>query len=194
GYVFYLAPGALPGSSQAYFGPQVRVGPPQPALNVNMDAWTNVEKLTFSYQPQGVAWPVVYILDPDTGRTFKVPIPSVTPLNPALGLAAPPPQQFPKLVGTAKRTTAEAVMLGVAEAVKHADVVTGNGILDVDRYGHVLRARSLVGVRGAGVAFDGLHYVDSVTHHLKPGEYKQDFVLKRNALIANLPAVPTAPY
>jgi hypothetical protein len=194
GYVFYLAPGALPGSSQAYFGPQVRIGPPQPALNVNMDAWTNVEKLTFSYQPQGAAWPIVYILNPDTGRTFQVPIPSVTPLNPALGLAVPPPQQFPKLVGTAKRTPAEAVMLGVAEAVKHADVVTGNGTLDVDRYGQVLRARSLVGVRGAGVAFDGLHYVDSVTHHLKPGEYKQDFVLKRNALIANLPAVPTAPY
>ena len=85
-------------------------------------------------------------------------------------------------------------MLGVAEAMKHADVVTGNGTLDVDRHGQVLRARSLVGVRGAGVAFDGLHYVDSVTHHLKPGEYKQDFVLKRNALIANLPAVPTAPY
>ena len=41
------------------------------------------------------------------------------------------------------------------------------------RYGQILRARSLVGVRGAGLAFDGMHYVDSVTHNLKPGEYKQ---------------------
>jgi hypothetical protein len=51
-----------------------------------------------------------------------------------------------------------------------------------------------VGVRGAGLAFDGMHYVDSATHKLKAGEYKQSFVLKRNALIANLPVVPTAPY
>jgi hypothetical protein len=58
----------------------------------------------------------------------------------------------------------------------------------------VLRPRSLVGVRGAGIAFDGLHYVDSVTHTLKPGDYKQSFVLKRNALITNLPAVPALPY
>ena len=85
-------------------------------------------------------------------------------------------------------------MLGMAEVVKHADVVTGDGTLDVDRYGQVLRARSLVGVRGAGVAFDGLHYVESVTHNLKPGEYKQSFTLKRNALVANLPVVPALPY
>jgi hypothetical protein len=38
------------------------------------------------------------------------------------------------------------------------------------------------------------HYVDSVTHRLKPGEYKQTFVLKRNALIANTPVVPALPY
>jgi hypothetical protein len=39
-----------------------------------------------------------------------------------------------------------------------------------------------------------MHYVDSVTHSLKPGEYKQSFVLKRNALIASLPVVPATPY
>ena len=48
-------------------------------------------------------------------------------------------------------------------------------------------------MRGAGLAFDGLHYVDSVTHTLKPGEYKQSFTLKRNALIANLPPVRRCP-
>ena len=85
-------------------------------------------------------------------------------------------------------------MLGVAEAVKNADVVTGNGTLDVDRYGQILRARSLVGVRGAGIPFDGMHYVESVTHSVKPCQYNQTFVLKRNALIANLPAVPALPY
>jgi hypothetical protein len=194
GYVFYLTPGPVPGTTQAYWGPQVRIGIPQPALNVNMDAWTNVESLSFRYQPQASVLPIVYIQDPIAGVPLPVPIPPVTPFNPPLGIAVPLPQQVTRLYGTAKRSLGEALMLGMAEAVQHADVVTGNGTLNVDRYGQILRARSLVGVRGAGLAFDGMYYVDSCTHHLKPGEYKQSFVLKRNALISNLPVVPTLPY
>ena len=194
GYVFYITPGPLPGANQAYWGPQIRLGLPQPALNVNMDAWTNVESLTFTYQPQASVLPIVFIQDPVAGVTVPVPIPPVTPFNPPLGVVVPTPQKIVQLQDTAKRSPAEALMLGVAEAVKNADVVTGNGTLDVDRYGQILRARSLVGVRGAGIPFDGMHYVESVTHSVKPGQYKQTFVLKRNALIANLPAVPALPY
>ena len=194
GYVFYIEPGPLPGMSQAYWGPQVRVGIPQPSLNVNMDAWSNVESLSFSYQPQSSVTPIVFIQDQTTGVPLPIPIPPITPFNPPLGLAVPVPQQFLQLDATANRSPAEALMLGMAEAVKNADVVTGNGTLDVVHYGQVLRARSLVGVRGAGLAFDGMHYVDSVTHNLKPGEYKQTFVLKRNALIADVPVVPSLPY
>lgn len=194
GYVFYVAPGPVPGSSQGYFGPQVRIGVPQPALSVNMDAWTNVESLTFSYQPQGSVMPIVYIANPVAGPPIPVPIPPVTPFNPPLGAVVPPPQNFEMLTDTGKLSPAQALMRGMAEAVKHADIVTGNGTLNVDRYGAILRARSLVGVRGVGAAFDGMHYVDSVTHNIKPGEYKQSFTLKRNALITNLPAVPALPY
>ena len=31
------------------------------------------------------------------------------------------------------------------------------------RYGRVLKARQLVGVRGAGLAFDGLYYVSPIS-------------------------------
>jgi hypothetical protein len=55
----------------------------------------------------------------------------------------------------------------------------------------VLRSRALVGVRGAGDAFYGLHYVTSVTSTLKRGEFTQSFSLARNALLSTLPAVPT---
>jgi hypothetical protein len=194
GYVFYLTPGPVPGMTQAYWGPQIRIGIPQPALNVNMDAWTNVESLSFSYQPQASVLPIVFIQDPVAGLPVPIPIPPVTPFNPPLGLVVPVPQQVKPLNDTAKRSPAEALMLGMAEAIRNADVVTGNGTLSVDRYGQILRARSLVGVRGAGIAFDGMHYVDSVTHQLRLGEYKQTFVLKRNALIADLPVVPALPY
>jgi len=194
GYVFYLTPGPFPGTNQAYWGPQIRLGIPQPALNVNLDAWTNVESLTFTYEPQSSVLPIVFIQDEFSGVTVPVPIPPVTPFNPPLGVVVPVPQKVVQLQDTAKRSPAEAFMMGMAEAVKNADVVTGNGTLDVDRYGQILRARSLVGVRGAGIPFDGMHYVDRVTHTVKPGQYKQSFVLKRNALIANLPVVPALPY
>jgi hypothetical protein len=83
-----------------------------------------------------------------------------------------------------------AVMMGLAEASRSSDAVFGTGRLDVLRYGHILKARQLVGVRGAGIAFDGLHYVSKVTHSIKRGEYKQAFELKRNGLISTVPAVP----
>jgi hypothetical protein len=47
-----------------------------------------------------------------------------------------------------------------------------------------------VGVRGAGPTYDGLYYVDSVTHNIKPGEYKQSFTLSRDGLISSTPVVP----
>ena len=194
GYVFYITPGPLPGTNQAYWGPQIRVGIPQPSLNVNMDSWTNVESLNFRYQPQSSVLPIVFIQEPITKMTIPIPIPPVTPFNPPLGIVVTIPQKVEQMKATAQLNPAQALMQGMARAVETADVVSGEGTLDVLRYGQVLRARSLVGVRGAGIAFDGMHYVDSTTHRLKPGEYKQSFVLKRNALISNMPMVPAAPY
>ena len=172
----------------------MRIGTPQTALNVNLDSWTNVESLTFRYEPQSSVLPIVFIQESTTKAVLRIPIPPVTPFNPPLGLAVPTPQRIEPLNDTAKRSPGQALMLGMAKAVESGDVVTGEGTLDVVRYGQILRARSLVGVRGAGIAFDGMHYVESATHTLKQAEYKQSFTLKRNALIANMPVVPSLPF
>jgi hypothetical protein len=191
GYVFYMVPGPLPGMSQAYWGPQIRLGLPQTALNVNLDTWTNVESLNFRYEPQNSVLPIVFIQEPFSKMTIPIPIPPVTPFNPPLGTFVPVPQKIEQLTETAKLNPAQALMKGFARSVATADVMTGEGTLDVMRYGQPLRARSLVGVRGAGLPWDGMHYVDSATHRIKPGEYKQSFVLKRNGLVTNTPVVPS---
>lgn len=191
GYVFYLEPGPVPGMTQAYWGPQIKLGVPQPALNVNMDAWTNVESLSVRYEPQGAVLPLVFIQDQTTKAVIPMAIPPITPLNPPLGLVPPVPQQIDELEDTAKLSPAQAIMVGMARASETADVVSADGSLDVVRYGQILKARQLVGLRGAGLAFDGLYYVESTKHQIKPGEYKQSFSLKRNALVSNVPAVPT---
>lgn len=191
GYVFYLDPGPVPGSSIAYWGPKVKVGVPQPALNADMDAASNVEQLSFSYNGNARSLPIVYVQNEQTKIPLPIPIPDVGPLNPPLGLIDPPPQQFRPLPETAKYTPVRAMLLGLAEAAKSADTVTGRGSLDVTRYGRVLKSRQLVGVRGVGPAFDGLHYVTRVRHTIKRGEYKQSFELSRKGLISTVPLVPS---
>lgn len=190
GYVFYLDPGPSPGMSRAYWGPKVKVGVPQPALNVDMDAASNVESLSFSYDGNARSLPIVYVQNEQTKVPLPIPIPDIGPLNPPLGLVDPPPQKSRELPETAKYTPVRALLLGMAEAAKSADTVTGTGSLDVARYGRVLKPRQLVGVRGAGPAFDGLHYVTQVRHTIKRGEYKQSFGLSRKGLISTLPVVP----
>jgi hypothetical protein len=153
GYVFYLVPGPLPGMSQAYWGPQTRFGVPQTALNVNLDSWTNVETLNFRYESQKAVLPIVFIQDSVSKAPIPIPIPPVTPFSPPMGLAVMPPQKTEFLSDTSKLNPAVALMKGFARVTETSDVVVGDGTLDVMRYGQPLRARSLVGVRGAGIEF-----------------------------------------
>ena len=196
GYVFYLDPGPAPGISKAYWGPQIKFGPIQSALNVDMDAYTNVESLKFNFDQQQNKIPIVYIYNQETGVSIPIPIPPITPLNPPLGVIPPlptniPPDLTPIRDDLSKRSIPQSIMIGMATASQWADAVTAEGSLDVVRYGGILKARELVGVRGAGPAFDGLYYVKSVTHKIKRGEYKQSFKLSRNGLVSTVPRVPS---
>jgi hypothetical protein len=191
GYVFYIDPGPVPGVSKAYWGPEIRVGAPQHALNLALDGpHANVKSLSFTFDKERKELPVVYIQEPASKAPIPIPIPDVTPLNPPLGLVPPLPPKITFLDDTAKLNPLAAAMRGLAYAGRHSDAVFGSGTLDVARYGHVLRSRALVGVRGAGEAFDGLHYVSSVTSTLRRGEFTQSFQLARNGLLSTLPAVP----
>lgn len=195
GYVFYVEPGPSPGMNIGYWGPEIKVGVPQPALSVNMDADTNVESLTFTYDGLAKTLYILFIQDLITKAPIPIPILDITPLNPPLGAKPPLPLHVKFITneegqsGTAKYNPIQAALIGLAKASKGADAISGNGTLDVLRYGRILRARGLVGVRGAGLAYDGLYYVKSVTHNLKQGEYKQTFTLSRNGTLPTVPAV-----
>ena len=191
GYVFYLEPGPAPATSRAYWGPEIRLGEPQPALTTSMDAQTNVEQLSFTFDRERKKMPIVSFQEPFSKATITVPIPDVTPLNPPLGLVPPLPPRIEKLNETGHLSAPEAIAAGIAFVGQNSDSVFGRGKLDVARYGRLLRSRQLVGVRGAGLPFNGLYYVKSVTHEIERGSYKQDFTLARNALVSTVPTVPT---
>lgn len=194
GYVFYLVPGPVPGATTAYWGPQIKVGPVQPALSADMDAYTNVESLHFRFNQEQNRIPVVYSYNAQTGVTIAIPLPPVTPLNPPLGLIPPLPTNIagdlrPLRDDLAKRPIPQAIMMGLAAVAQYLEAVTCEGSLDVTRYGAILKARQLVGVRGSGPAFDGLYYVKRVTHQIKRGEYKQSFTLTRDGLVSTVSTV-----
>src|SRR3954463_1948121 len=190
GYVFYIEPGPVPGTNIAYFGPEIKIGVPQPALNVDMDALTNVESLNFKFDPTVGVLPIVFTQNQRTRVPIPIPIPNITPLQPPLGLLPTPLANVKIMKETAKLNPMQAISRGLAEAAKSKDSVSADGSLDVLRYGRVLKPRGLVGVRGAGVAYDGLYYVQGVKSSLKRGEFKQSFTLTRNGLISITPKVP----
>jgi len=190
GYAFYIEPGPLPLQSTAYFGPDIRVSIPQPALSVNSDWDTNVESLSFSLDGLAKKQVILFTFDPVTRKIpLPIPVPDISPLHPPLGARPTPPAKVSFASGTTHLKATELAKRAFGYMLESADAVKGSGSLDVARYGHILRARMLVGVRGAGFAYDGLYYVESVTHSIKRGEYKQNFQLSRDGLGSQTPVV-----
>ena len=184
GYVFYLDPGPQPGMSRAYWGPEVRLGVPQHAINVDMDDESTVDQLTFGFDGSAREQPTLRIQIPVTRTDVLLPVPEVSVLLPPLAARPAPALKKTVITDSAKMDAPQALADSIAQAVDSAEVVTGSGQLDVVRYGNVLRPRELVGVRGAGITYDGLYYVKSVTHNLQPGSYTQNFTLAREGLVA----------
>jgi hypothetical protein len=187
GYVFYVEPLTF-GASTAYFGPENRLSLPQPGLSQNLGDATNVRSLTFTNDALAPVATEGSMLEPITKTAL--PVPSLPSLRvPPLALQPTQARRTVRLRQAANQNPAQAAA-GAAAAVSTApEAVTGEGELDAVRYGHVLRARRLVGVRGAGASYDGFYYVRRVTHRIARGSYTQSFSLSREGTVTMVPAI-----
>jgi len=192
GYVFYVAPGPVPGTNTAYWGPPVRIGVPQSALSVDMGPGTNVEKISFTYSALAPTLVVGEVLDFDVDAPLPVATVESTriPLaaEPALLVNLPYTRISQLRHGGQDAVTAEALAQGRTDLSTDRTVVA-QGELDTLRYGELLKARTIVGLRGAGYSYDGLYYVQSVTHQITQKKYTQSFVLTREGLGSTTPEV-----
>ena len=189
GFVFYLEPLTL-GASQAYFGPENRLGLPQPALSVNLGASTNVKSLSFTNDALALSGTSGVFVEPITKTSIPIPIlPSLK--VPPLAARPATPNRIRLQRDTANQSPTSAATRALASATNAPDPVTAAGELDGLRYGHALRARKLVGVRGAGLTHDGFWYVRSVTHTISRTAYAQRFQLSREGAGSLTPVVPT---
>ena len=186
GYVFYIVPGPAPGVNTAYWGPEIRAGIPEPALTIDMDHASNVDQLSFSTDGNAIELPIIHAKI--GGVSVPVPVPDLSLLLPTLS-ARPLVPKHTRLLETERFSLPRTLLSGLVG--RTGDPVTGQGSLDVGRFGRPLKPRGLVGVRGAGLAYDGLFYVRSVSNTLKKGGgWQQSFQLGREGLVSNLPQVP----
>lgn len=186
GYIFYVSPGPVSGVNQAYWGPPKTYLPAQPALTVDSNGGTNVTSLSFDFDGTKVqrVWGAVLSTELD----MEVPIATV------VSTRVPPLASKPALIFDnpyVRTTLLQDAGLGPIAAFAQAQattnistdqVVTGTGSLDALRYGRVLEAPGVVGVRGVGASFDGNYYVQKVSHKISRDGWTQDFQLQREGL------------
>lgn len=185
GFVFYIEP--LPaGFNTAYWGKKKRIGVPQHSLTMGMGTHSNLSSLSFTQDSLApVQTKGVFLL---AGQ--EIPIPPLPPLRvPPLATTPTPALRTVLMRDTANESALQAVLSALSAALNQPDSVTGNGEINTLRYGHVLRARNLVGIRGAGLSYDGFYYVTRVTHNITRGDYKQSFTVSREGTGALLPVV-----
>lgn len=187
GFIFYVEPQTV-GVNKAYWGPASRTGLPQPALTMNMGSYTNISSINFSYDSLAPIGTEGSFIEP-INKT-RIPIPVLPSLKvPPLCLLPAQPRKTVLLRDTAKKDAAQAAENSVSAILNTPDSISGDGELDTIKYGHVLRARNLVGVRGVGISYDGLYYVKKVTHNFSQGIYKQQFSISREGLVALSPVL-----
>jgi hypothetical protein len=194
GYVFTVRPGSVPLTNTAYWGPPKRVGLPAPALTVGDSTFANVDQLSFSLNGLA-AFTVAGLIPGPLEATPALPIAAMEPtLLPPLALDSPYPVsqmlglRLPSGSDGFSEIRAESFAQGRVNKAS-TRIASAEGRLDVPRYGSILRAGGLVGVRGAGASFDGLWSVERVTHRLKRNEYSQGFLLGRDGTYPLEPVV-----
>ena len=184
-YIFFVEPTDVPGVNIAYWGPKELKYRPKNPLNVNMGPDTNVSSLSFQYDA----------LKPiSISGIIRIPFTDIrVPLK--VGLSSRSPLASKSVSDLNQGNTREIKFrldgLNFSESFIEAqslvnqsmDSVSSSGELDITRYGDILRARSTVFVRGSGLTNDGIYYVKSVTHNIKPTQYyTQSFELTREGL------------
>jgi hypothetical protein len=189
GFVFYTEPLSI-GTNTAYWGPPVRTGLAQHALSYNLGAASNIMQIHFQNDALAPVAVEGTFTEPITKQS--IPIPSLPDFRlPPLVMQTATPHRTRLMRGTAKRKPGEAARDLLARRINAPDAVDCTGTLDAVRYGSVLRARHLVGLRGTGSSYNGDYFVKSVKHiiSLSPSRYTQEFTLTREGTGALLPVI-----
>ena len=187
-YIFFIEPTDIPRENIGYWGPKDFAYTHKNPLNVNMGPDTNVSSINFQYDALKPVSISGIIINPYT--TTQVPLNVNSSSRPTLANKSPRDLNQGNIREIKFRLNGMDIYDASNEAQsmvnKSTESVTASGDIDILRYGDILRARSIVFVRGAGLTNNGMYYVRSVNHSIKPGQfYRQSFQLTREGFETN---------
>lgn len=173
---------------KGYFGrPQVD-SEPQPMLAVHFGGETNVNRFSIEVNALTPANVAMFQID----RTNKEILDAAAEASrqtalgetDAAGLLGAGVNPGLVYVGM-NAATGNPEMTALCQGLFHQGewFVTGEGEIAANQYGHVLKPRGTVAIKGIGETHSGVYYVTHVTHSFTPDGYIQFFRVKRNAIM-----------
>jgi phage protein D len=171
-----------------YFRPPQVDATPQPILAVHFGGETNVNR--FSIEVNALTPANVAMFQVDRANKETLDVVAESSLQTAMGdtdtsgiLAAGmnPGQVY---IGM-NVVTGNPEMTALCQGLFHKAewFITGEGEVAGNQYGHVLRPRRTVTIKGVGETHSGVYYVMNVTHTFTSDGYTQNFKVKRNAIM-----------
>jgi len=172
----------------AYFGKPRLDDTPQPVLACHFGKDTNLTRFSIEVNSLTPANVAMFQLD----RLEKTVVNSAVEASQQTTLGKTDAGGF---LGTGVPTPKTYVAMNVVTGKSEMDVlcqgffheaewfVSGEGEIAGNLYGHALKARSTVTIKGVGETYSGVYYVAHVTHSFTPDGYVQYFKVKRNALM-----------
>lgn len=171
-----------------YFRPPQIDAPPQPVLAVHFGDETNVQQ--FSLEVNALTPTTVAMFQVDRATKEVLDVTTETSQQPALGetdasgLLTAGMNPGVVVVGRVV-ATGQPEMTALCQGLydQGSWFITGEGEVAANDYGHVLKARQTVTIKGIGETYSGVYYVTHVTHSFTPEGYTQSFRVKRNGLL-----------
>jgi len=182
GYEYFID-----GSGGHFRAPKVN-DPPQPVLAVYFGDETNVESISIEVSALKSAQvemsqidrcdKSVLVSSVATGQLTALGANDAAALLPS---SVDPAKVMVAMNASTGQTEMDALCRGLFD--EYAWFVTGEGAVDGNKYGHVLKPRATVSIKGIGETHSGIYYVTGVTHSFTQEGYIQSFKVKRNALM-----------
>jgi len=161
---------------------------PQPVLAVHFGDETSVRN--FSMEVNAVTPANVVMLQVDQTEKEVLKTSAVPSQQKALGGTdatglLPPGMNPAQIYVGMSAATGSSEMSALSQALYNEGewFVTAEGEIVGNQYGHVLRNRGTVTIKGIGETYSGVYYVNHVTHSFTLCGYTQFFKVKRNALL-----------
>jgi phage protein D len=170
-----------------YFRPPQMDEDPQPILAVHFGDETNVGHFSIEVNALTPANVVMYQIDRGSKEVLESVVESSlqTPLGSTNGVADLGPGMQPGKAYIAMNTaTSNPEMTALCRGLFHEGewFVSGEGEITANEYGHVLKPRRTVTIKGLGETHSGIYYVCRVTHTFNSEGYSQSFKVKRNGI------------